>query len=87
MPVKKIKRSLSPDEAEAIQAARNLDLPDAIIAMVAIRVLYPDKPKQTVEDTMDCPICLKGKLHFSIAACNGHIWANCTTKGCVRFMQ
>ena len=87
MPVKKIKRRLTPDEHEAVVAARQLDLPKPIIAMVCIRVLYPDKPKESVQDEMECPICQKGVLHFSISSSNGHIWGRCTTKGCVAFMQ
>jgi hypothetical protein len=34
-----------------------------------------------------CPCCKTGQLHFSVAGCNGHIHAKCTTPDCVNFMQ
>lgn len=34
-----------------------------------------------------CPVCSTGKLRFSRAGCNGHIYAACTTAECVRWME
>lgn len=34
-----------------------------------------------------CPICATGTLRFSIASCNGHIHAQCTTKECVSWIE
>lgn len=34
----------------------------------------------------DCPIC-GGKLHMSIAACNGHVWGICDTPGCLSWVE
>jgi len=33
-----------------------------------------------------CPVC-GGKLHMSHAACNGHVWGQCETEGCVSWME
>lgn len=33
-----------------------------------------------------CPKC-DGVLNYSIAGSNGHIWAQCETKGCLRWIQ
>ncbi len=33
-----------------------------------------------------CPIC-KGRLRYSVAGSNGHIWGACSNKDCVRWMQ
>lgn len=35
---------------------------------------------------IDCPVC-GGKLGFSRAGCNGHIWARCSTDNCVAWME
>lgn len=37
--------------------------------------------------SFDCPICNKGKLHYTISGYNGHIHARCETSGCVSFME
>ena len=34
-----------------------------------------------------CPVCGTGTLRWSIAGCNGHIHARCSTAGCLAFMQ
>ncbi len=36
---------------------------------------------------VDCPVCQTGRLCYSVASMNGHIWGTCTTPGCVRWMQ
>lgn len=36
---------------------------------------------------IDCPVCKKGKLRYSIARYNGHIHAACTNQECVRWME
>lgn len=37
-------------------------------------------------DVLECPAC-KGRLHISVAACNGHSHGQCETPGCVSWMQ
>lgn len=34
-----------------------------------------------------CPCCADGQIKFSVASVNGHLWAACTTTGCVRWRQ
>lgn len=34
-----------------------------------------------------CPVCADGTIRYSVASVNGHIWASCSTDGCVRWMQ
>jgi hypothetical protein len=41
---------------------------------------------QSWKGVEECPVC-KGKLHLSHAACNGHVWGKCETKGCVAWME
>ena len=36
---------------------------------------------------IDCPICMTGKLLFSVAPSNGHVHAHCTTRLCVSWME
>lgn len=35
---------------------------------------------------IDCPSC-GGKLRYSVAAVNGHMWGACSTPECVRWME
>lgn len=37
-------------------------------------------------EVIECPAC-KGRLHLRLAACNGHIRANCETPDCVAFVE
>lgn len=43
--------------------------------------------KRGVVGEIDCPICKTGKLRYSVAKCNGHIHAGCTTENCVCWME
>jgi hypothetical protein len=36
---------------------------------------------------INCPVCKTGKLHYSVAGYNGHMWGKCTTEGCMSWMQ
>jgi hypothetical protein len=35
---------------------------------------------------IECPIC-KGRLRYSVAGINGHIWGTCSTPECVRWIS
>jgi len=39
-----------------------------------------------VEGEIDCPSC-DGKLRYTVAGLNGHIWGQCSTEGCARWME
>lgn len=43
--------------------------------------------KRGVSGELDCPVCEGGPLRYSIAGCNGHTHAACTTTDCVRWME
>jgi hypothetical protein len=40
-----------------------------------------------VAGKVGCPVCRTGKLSYSVARVNGHIHAQCSTDGCVRWME
>lgn len=42
--------------------------------------------KRGVRGSVECPAC-KGKLHYSVAAYNGHLWGKCETPECLSWMQ
>ena len=42
--------------------------------------------KQNFAEVIECPVC-KGRLHLSIAACNGHVHGKCETDGCAEWME
>lgn len=39
------------------------------------------------KDSLPCPVCKTGTLHYSVASYNGHLWGQCDTKDCVAWMQ
>ncbi len=49
-------------------------------------ILENTKGARSVSGFMECPICHSGTLKYSVAF-NGHIWAGCSTKDCVRFLE
>jgi len=44
-------------------------------------------PSESIRDTIECPICKEGTIHYSIASVNGHIHAKCTTGDCISWME
>lgn len=36
---------------------------------------------------IDCPACGAGKIHWSRALSNGHLWARCSTPNCFSIIQ
>ena len=45
------------------------------------------KGRRGISGKLPCPVCTTGTLHYSIAGCNGHVHAKCTTPDCIAFMQ
>lgn len=43
--------------------------------------------KRGVAGKLPCPICKTGTLCYSIAGCNGHVHARCSTPDCVAWME
>jgi hypothetical protein len=50
------------------------------VALEAIRALPGDRGE------INCPTC-RGRLHWSRAAENGHVWGRCETEDCVSWIQ
>lgn len=78
--VKKIRKPDVPPRPEGDD-----DLPDCLVALIVIHEKH--KGVRGIQSEMECPVCKQGTLRYSIAKCNGHVWAGCSTKGCVSFMQ
>jgi len=38
-------------------------------------------------NSVECPVCLKGRIYYRVAAYNGHMHAKCETEGCVSWME
>jgi hypothetical protein len=82
------KKQLStPEELDAEEQYFKQRTKMALEAIVAIQQHAGDYKKgEGKRGVIDCPTC-KAKLHYSRAGYNGHIHAQCETKGCVSFMQ
>lgn len=37
--------------------------------------------------TIACPCCKTGKVNFTVASSNGHVWAACTTPDCAAWVE
>lgn len=77
----------TPEEIEA----RKKEIQEAMARMVAtfpwiasVKARYPRGKGGSGKDA--CPIC-RGTIHYSVAAYNGHMHAQCETKGCVNFIE
>jgi hypothetical protein len=42
--------------------------------------------KRGIRGTVECPAC-QGRLNYSVAAYNGHLWGTCETPECLSWMQ
>ena len=42
--------------------------------------------KRGASGAVKCPVC-GGKLNYSVAALNGHLWGKCETGGCLHWME
>ena len=45
------------------------------------------KPLINIQDSIQCPVCSEGQLHYRISSYNGHIHAQCSTDKCVSWME
>jgi hypothetical protein len=45
------------------------------------------KPTESVRNSMPCPCCEIGTLHYSISSYNRHIHGACDSKVCVSWME
>ena len=56
----------------------------AVMADVKAKALGPGSGGS---GSVPCPDCGTGHILYSVASCNGHVWGQCTTKGCLTWMQ
>lgn len=69
------------EERDALRANMDQRLEKMGIAREAILA------SKQASGAIDCPACKTGKLHFSVAISNGHVWANCSTRLCLSWME
>ena len=61
--------------------------------VVALSAAHDDAKKKGYKkghggkDSLPCPVCKTGTLHYSVASYNGHLWGQCSTKDCMSWMQ
>jgi transcriptional regulator with XRE-family HTH domain len=81
-----IKEGLPTDE----EVAENIGaVIDSLVAMAACRKDAKEKGfgrGHGGAGEIECPID-KGRLRYSVAAVNGHMWGACSNPGCVRWVQ
>jgi hypothetical protein len=73
------------EEAEAEVAAANASFERVNTCLKSIRSKHGKA--RGLRDSMPCPIGCGGTLHYSIAGYNGHVHGQCSTEGCVSWMQ
>lgn len=54
--------------------------------MVARAAIIESGAKPRTAGKLLCPVCKAGQLHWSMAS-NRHVWARCTTEGCVCWLE
>lgn len=73
------------EEAEAAIARADASLERLRTCMTAIRAKHGKA--RGLRGAMPCPTGCGGTLQYSIAGVNGHVWGQCSTPGCARWMQ
>lgn len=59
----------------------------------AFRVAHDDAKQKGIikgkggQSSVKCPCCPDGFIDYSVASSNGHMWAKCSTKECVRWIE
>lgn len=79
---------------EAKDRARDDEIKEFLSKMKVARAAIMEKitelgqKKKNVTGQIPCPVCKVGTLSYSRAGrFNGHIHANCSTEGCVQWME
>jgi hypothetical protein len=49
-------------------------------------IMKKEGKKRGISGVIECPLC-KGKLQYSIAGNNGHVWGCCATTNCLVWRQ
>lgn len=85
MPCPSLRRP-TPEEIAAHEIWLDARMNKQGIVMVGIAGWRKAHKGQSARDVVECPAC-KGRLHLSIAACNGHVHGRCESEGCVDWME
>lgn len=73
------------EDAERRIAAIEESFSRTVLARAAI--VEHSQGKHGVSGSLMCPVCKNGNLRYSIAGCNGHIHARCSSADCVSWME
>ena len=77
-----------PTEAEVQARIAEIEDCGRKIGLARHAIVEFTKGARGMGGTIDCPACGSPRsLRFSVARCNGHIHASCTTAGCVSWME
>ena len=68
---------------------------ESMLRMIAVLAEIPGSSDNNKKDreywgkqgTIDCPVCEGGKVRWTRAPSNGHLWARCSTPNCFGVMQ
>lgn len=74
---------LSPFTVEELQAKEAAITKNSNDTLAAIKLIKATKQQS---GHVECPVC-KANLQYSVAQSNGHIWAKCSTQGCLAWMM
>lgn len=87
-PVVKCERFAEPtsEELAAEEAAIEAACDRMEKAATVVQKIKADNRGKNAGGVVECPVC-GGKLHWSHAACNGHVWGKCETDGCLAWME
>lgn len=77
-------KAMGMEAVEAEDVERGERTARMLVARAAITEVTDGK--WGVEGSMSCPCCA-GKLAYSVSGLNGHVWAQCSTEGCVWWME
>lgn len=76
--------SMTKEEIDSQETAMLTRSKNMLLAIDLIRKAAKDSGNQAGE--IQCPACL-GRLRYSIAHSNGHVWGKCLTDGCLQWMM
>lgn len=82
-----IRAGLPTAEEVAQLEKRAADALEALVAVQADAMAHGLRRGKGGTGRVQCPVCGDGEIRYSVAESNGHIWASCSTHGCVRWMQ
>lgn len=74
------------EEAERFELERQARIDQMGLASAVVNEIRRVHKGENWAGTVDCPVC-GGRLHLRHAAINGHIWGNCDTEGCLRWIE